>query len=276
MRELGEAAARAASPNESSILVESHFVLAIALTMLGDIEAFRSCVDEGFRMAEQLGGGPAAVQLMIIDTSQAAAVGDIERMRARADAARVEARRINHPSSIAGTLYPWAWANMMHDPAAAETAMDEANALYSTEEDLSQVPRPMVASLLARLRAAHGDAVGAVAALIDALVASRDLMHRGALVTTLERGIDVFVVCERPEVAAVLAGAATRGPLRDMRMIGVHERAPRRQLQEGLLAELGEERYEQCLAQGAAMSYEESLEYTLAELESVRQELEGG
>ena len=144
---------------------------------------------------------------------------------------------------------------------------------YARERDVSQVVRPMVGSLLARLRAARGDTTGAVAALTDALASSRDVMNRGAFVTALERGVDVFVVCDRAEVAAVLLGAATRGPLRDMRMTGVHERETRRQMQSLIREQLGDERYEEFLARGAAMSYKESLEFALAELDAVRQEL---
>jgi predicted ATPase/class 3 adenylate cyclase len=275
MREFGEAAVRAEAIAPGPAPTTAHFVLASALTMLGDVDATRAATEEAFRVTAEYGVGPATVQLGILDASQAAAVGDLERMRVRADATLAEARRLNHPSSIAAALSTWGWAQLSHDPDAAEAALVEALELYRNA-NISAIPRPMAASLLARLRAARGDSVGAVAALTEAVVVGRDLMQRGALITSVERGVDVFVVCDRPETAAALVGAATRGPLRAMRMIGVHERAPRRQLQDVLREQLGDERYEACVARGAAMSYEELLDYTLAELEAVRQELEDG
>jgi hypothetical protein len=275
MREFGEAAVQAEAIAPGPAPTTAHFVRAVALTMLGDVRASRPAIEEATRFARQFGASPATVQLGILDASQAAQVGGVEQMRAQADATLAEARHLNHPSSIAAALATWGWAQMTLDPSAAEAASVESLEFYRTT-NISQIPHPMAASVLSRLRAARGDLVGAVSALTEAVVVSRDLMNRGGLITSLERGVDVFALGDRPETAATLVGAATRGPLRAMRMIGVYERAPRRQLQDALRERLGDDRYEGCVARGAAMSYEELLDFVLGELDSLRQELGDG
>jgi N-acetylglutamate synthase-like GNAT family acetyltransferase len=117
---------------------------------------------------------------------------------------------------------------------------------------------------------------GSLAALRDAVVKSQNAMNRGGFVTALERGIDVFVLCRPPESAVTVAGAATRGPLRSMRMVAVHERGRRRALQDRLREQLGADAYDSAIERGAAMSYEEALDYVHAELDAALSEFEVG
>jgi hypothetical protein len=161
---------------------------------------------------------------------------------------------------------------MDEDLDGAIAALEEADALQGTFG--RSLANANVVSLLARLRAERGDVAGSLTAMRSAVVISRNGMNRGGFVTALERGIDVFVLCRPAESTARLVGAATRGPLRSMRMVAVHERGRRREIQARLLEQLGADAYEAAMERGAAMSYEEALDFVLTQLDAALADLE--
>ena len=91
----------------------------------------------------------------------------------------------------------------------------------------------------------------ALESLRDSIVASDDIGDRPTLFSVLDRGIEVLASVGEAEGAAVLAGIVTVGPFRDLTSLqGGPEEEARRQIVDGLRAELGVDRFAAATALG--------------------------
>ena len=119
------------------------------------------------------------------------------------------------------------------------------------------------------LRARAGDRVGALTAALEGI---RYCDHTGNHATfggTLSRTRHTLVQLGMWEQAAVVIGVLTEGPLAasDGQAGVAAERRDREQALQKTRAALGPDAFEEALARGAAMTYDEVADYTLAELD---------
>ncbi len=113
---------------------------------------------------------------------------------------------------------------------------------------------------------ALGDPNGALELLREAVVAARDLGARPQLSATLDWSLSPLVRVGRPEPAAMLVGALTRGALADVGNFPLVAAARARTL-ERVRAELGNDSTDRLVAEGATMTYDEIINYALQHLE---------
>ena len=116
------------------------------------------------------------------------------------------------------------------------------------------------------LRFRLGDPNGALELLREAVVVARDLGARPQLSATLDWSLSPLVKVGRPEPAATLVGALTRGALADVGNFPLVAGARARTL-ERVRVELGEDSTDRLVAEGAAMTYDEIIDYALRHLE---------
>jgi predicted ATPase/class 3 adenylate cyclase len=176
------------------------------------------------------------------------------------------ARELGCPSLLAFALHTSAWTLISSDREGALAATEEAIAL-SGDGDVASGTLSGTYSMCGLLRAYRGNLAGAYRALRKAVLLSRDYGERPQMGAALGWGIAVFQIAGRPEQAAVFVGALNSGALR---AVSNHPRAarghgPRRV--EQLRAVLGDD-VDVGMARGAAMSYDEIVEYVLAELDA--------
>jgi hypothetical protein len=153
------------------------------------------------------------------------------------------------------------------DPEAALAALDESVAL--TRSGASAFAFGAALHQAARLRAQIGDAPEALRALRASVSHEHYRGSRPSMTVTLNIGIEVLATLGYAEQAAVLAGVTSKGPLAPLiadRIDSIEHAQLERTL--GPVREaLGVERFEECGAQGASMSYDEIIEYALTELD---------
>jgi hypothetical protein len=101
-----------------------------------------------------------------------------------------------------------------------------------------------------------------------AIVRSHEDSDPFILATALDRGIHVLESLERPEDAAVWAGAVADGELRRATFLPARERPLRSEAMQRLRVALGEDSYETAAARGARMSDDDLVQHALASLDS--------
>ena len=160
---------------------------------------------------------------------------------------------------LAQALTTFAQVSIHDDPDAAARALDEVTDLPS--ENLGTDVRAWALSTRAELYASAGDAHAAAVMLHQALDAWGDDIPAPAVVRAAGHAAMILGAPGQSATAAVLAGAATTGPLSGV----VEFRFDRRtrtaleEMIEHLRATLGSEVYDAEAARGAAMSSDELL-----------------
>jgi hypothetical protein len=121
--------------------------------------------------------------------------------------------------------------------------------------------------MVAQLRARRGDRVGALEALRTSVVNGHELGDRPQFVATISWGTYVFARFGDLQAAAVLAGALVDGPLAELAgfpgMAQSHDDPALARLQFAL----GPDTYREATARGAAMSFDQIVEYMLTEID---------
>ena len=107
----------------------------------------------------------------------------------------------------------------------------------------------------------------AIEALRQALTGSHNTGQRPLLFRSLDEGVSVATDLGAWELAATLNGALRNGPPGLWMAAGATERAAREAARNQARGQLGRDRYDRALAMGAAMSDEQVVAYTLAELD---------
>jgi hypothetical protein len=123
-----------------------------------------------------------------------------------------------------------------------------------------------VLALAGGLRARLGDPVAALALLREAIVVSRDQGRRPQLASALDWSLVPLIKIGRPQAAATFVGALAGGPLADVSNFPLVD-AARARVRERLHAALGADTTERLVARGAAMTYDEIVEFALHHLE---------
>jgi tetratricopeptide (TPR) repeat protein len=177
------------------------------------------------------------------------------------------AERTGNPTELAYASFALAWALRHRHPDEAIAAFDRYVALARSAATTSAVAPAL--SYAARVAASLGDADGARTRLMEALEESIRDDDWTWLTTGLDVAVDVLWYLGDVRAAAVLAGAvettlaamrnpniASRGPGLAMRTVNLA----------GIRETLGDNLYEQAHAEGATMSRQDALAFTLQHL----------
>jgi hypothetical protein len=202
----------------------------------------------------------------VLGAAWANSSGEIETAQGLAREAVRRARATSNPSLLAVSLFQLGWCQP-DDPVAALAAFEESVALARAGATSSSMGTSLghAAPLLARA----GDVPAALAALREALVYSYEIADRITVDAVLTRGLVTFDEVGHCEAVAVLDGAMRAS------VIGTRVIPPPRERREEAVAiersqeAFGRERYERSRARGAAMNYDELIEYLVRELDDL-------
>ncbi len=226
----------------------------------------REILAEGLATFDAVGAKPYSyARLHSTAAGCAAQHGDLEFAASEAKESLRLGQQLNRRSVITLGLYLVALTTWRSAPDDALAAVEAAR----IPTELSTTMRGRALALAGQLRAAKGDANGAISALREAIPANHRFGELTAIATTFDRGIQVLTHLGHYELAAVLAGIATEGVFANTFGVPVHELPDRERALERLQRELGAQRYAAAIARGAAMSYDEALNSTTSALDDL-------
>jgi hypothetical protein len=183
-----------------------------------------------------------------------------------ADGALALARRIGSPSELAAALWTASLTRVRDEPDEALAFAEESIEL--TRAGASGSVLGHLLPIRAQLRAANGDAAGAVRDLREAITYSEGTGDKVMLMVAFDRSISVFDALGLAEPAAVLAGVVLRGPLAVLSILPQAERDDRAVVLDRVRTLVGRTTYERHLTQGAAMNGDEAVTYALEQLDT--------
>ncbi len=252
---------------------DAHTTLAISTVMLGDAPgALAIALDAARRLDRDEPGSPAAVYAHSMVAVFAAASGDPIALP-EAELALRRAREIANPTALAAAVYGFGMARIADDPAGALAAVDESIALLHQ----SASPNLLAAALVdaAGLRVRTGDLPHAARDLRESIERSHQAGTRVTIYTGVWWGIELLIGLEHFEQVAVFDGIASNGLPAEHRavnispQVGEREVAHQRAAVAYACAAYGPERYDAAFQTGAAMTYDQAVEYTLRALDAV-------
>jgi predicted ATPase/class 3 adenylate cyclase len=266
MRTLALAALRKGLPADTPSPAYPYLALSSSYGFRGDFDRALAIIGDGQAALDAIHADDFNRLVLHAGAANYAGVqGDRSRARAETDACLELARRIGNPSTLSASLYLLGRAFWPDDPRAALDALEESVAISR-----SGVQRGTLSDSLARiaeLRAQEHQTLGALGTLRAALVYGHEFGQQAWLVTALDRGIQVLGHLGHWEPTAVLGGMVLDGPLGRLSILPLAEHQARSDALERARQELGDHRYRAAHTRGAAMTYEQIIEYTLAELD---------
>jgi tetratricopeptide (TPR) repeat protein len=210
----------------------------------------------------------AQSNLLAVRADFFSAYGDRASALPDAEASLASARRIANPSQLAIALCALGTACFLSDPNRARDAFEESLAL--TASGASDVNVAEVSVQLAELLAQAGEYRAALTSLRHGIRHADAVGHRPAFAGHLSVAVEVMGHLGRNESAALMDGA-----------VGTHGFGLTLGNQEAHAAslaraheELGEDRYQQLHAQGAAWSYDDMVAEVLTLIDAVLVDLE--
>jgi predicted ATPase len=189
----------------------------------------------------------------------AVADDDFTTARAAAQSALELARQMENPSAIASALLNLARANQHDDPIGALDAFEQVIALGRAGA-MQIIIGPALLGV-ARLRSRMQNPRRALEALYNALDYSDHVGYRPIVVEILGPSAEILLRVGQFELGTVLAGSLLEGALP-----AINASSQRVHLENAMDAArdaLGDQEYQRLFAEGAAMSYEEVLEFAL-------------
>jgi hypothetical protein len=194
----------------------------------------------------------------------AAMAGEVEQARADSERALELARRSGNIALMSSALHGSAWALQRDDPVAALAAAEEYIKVYR-ETDVGTGARSSALALAGGLRARLGDDAGALGLLHDAVTNGRDQGVRPQLAAALDWSLSPLLRTGHPDVAATLVGGLTQGSLMGVSDFPGVDTTRARSLERARTV-LGDAT-DAHVASGAAMSYDELVEYAIRNLD---------
>ena len=199
----------------------------------------------------------------------AIAVGDFDTARSEARRAVASARLVRSPTLLAHALSAYARTISKENSEEALAAADEVIGLVEAgAADNSYTPTLQTAALL---RSSRGDGLGAARAMHTAIGHESHAGNRPTF--TADLTVAVVVLAGRPdsiEAAATLAGAITGPVLGHLHaFLGGLHRDRYEQALADLAATLGDDAYAKAMRDGAAMPYDEIVNFALAHLAAI-------
>jgi predicted ATPase len=226
-----------------------------AIEIYRDVRASFDAVDDLWVRAQHLAGL----------ANYEALAGQLDEARADTELVLEMARRLQNPGLLADAFHAMAWAYQRDEPEVALAAVEQSIELYRRGLAKGGAAAGLF-SLAGGLRFRLGDHNGAFELLREAVFAARDMGARPQLSATLDWSLGPLVKIGRPESAATLVGALAGGTLVDVGNFPLVAGARARTL-ERVRAELGEDSTDRLVAEGAAMTYDEIINYALQHLE---------
>jgi predicted ATPase/class 3 adenylate cyclase len=209
----------------------------------------------------------AQTRLLASIAMNEAIVGRTDDARADAERALELARQSGNRNLLANAYHATAWALLRDDPVAALAAAEQCLDLYR-QFDIAAFAASSVMALAGGLRGRVGDDPGALELLHDAIVVGRD-QGRPQLATGLDWALSTLTRTGQPDVAATLLGALTKGALAGAGNFPGVDAARARTL-ERVRAVFGDDQTDELVARGAAMSYDELVQYAIHHLGQTR------
>jgi predicted ATPase/class 3 adenylate cyclase len=234
--------------------------LALALATPG--EAALKIFDRGDAELRAADAHPSHLSRLHASGSAAAMiVGDVERAKLAAEDAVHNADAAANPGMREMALFAVANAWWPDAPVRALAAVHESIDL-ARRSNLYGHPTFLYAlSLAARLHAEVGDVVEARDSLREAVAISDDVGDRPALMMAVERALAVLAMAGQDEAGAVVGGFVGTPVNRMRSILPRRERSERRGTLEALRDRLGNARYDELVAKGAAMSDDETIAF---------------
>ena len=262
-RELAQAAMRGGIVTTSSHPFHPQLTLAFIEITSGHYRRALEILDNARAAVGTVDNPYAEARLHSTMAMFEAMAGQVDQARSDAERAMELARRLENPTALANAFHATAWALQRDDPAGALAAAEQYFDIYRVGHGGAGAVGAL--ALGGGLRARLGDPVGALELLHEAVVASRDQGTRPQLASAFDWSLAPLVKLGRPEAAATLVAALTRGALVEVSQFpGVDE--PRARILDRVRATLTAEATEALVAAGAAMSYDEIVEYAINHL----------
>jgi predicted ATPase/class 3 adenylate cyclase len=244
--------------------------LGAGLTMQGRADLAIEANAEGLRALEQLGGDPYGYANLVIAAMWWEPAGrDLAAAQDRSRQALRVARDLGNPSLLTTALSAFAQVWWQDDPDASLAALDETIELMR-----SGTGRGVFASslaLAARIRVEH-DPAWALGALREAYVYSKSVGDQASIGNASDHAVHIFSVLGLTRAAAVLLGAI-EGPHAPLSSASAWEAEDRAQVSSQLRSTLGDVEYEVAIADGAAMGYDDIIDFALETIDGLLAEL---
>ncbi len=240
----------------------------MALMVSSRPQRIQTILAEGLAAVDAVGAGPYShARLHCTAAGCAAQAGDLDFAVGQAKETLRIGQELRRRSVTTLGQYLVALTTWRSSPDDALAALEESG--YTP--DFSATLRGRALALAAQLRAARGDADGAISALREAIPEAHRFGELTGIATTFDRGIQVLCHLGHFELAAVFGGIVTEGAFANTFGVPVHELPDRQRALEQLRGELGDERYAAAIARGASMSYDEVLNSTTRALDDLLQ-----
>jgi predicted ATPase/class 3 adenylate cyclase len=238
-----------------------HLALAFAASLLGDVPRAIALELDAARMLDR--DFPASPWRVFSHAmaGQSASLWGVPVARAEAEVALHQARELANPSALAAALCSYGLVLADEDPDGALAAFDECIALGRRGASASMFSQAL--NYAAGVRARTGDLPRAARDLREGIERSQRLGSRAAVYLGVWSGVEVLTALERWAEAGVFDGVASTGIPVESRTgtplaVVPHARAS-----------YGPERYDEAVRTGAAMTYDEAVEYALAVLDEI-------
>jgi hypothetical protein len=266
MRTLAVAALRDGLPADTPSPAYAYLAMSSSYGFSGDFDRALAIIGDGQAALDAIHADDFNRLVLHAGAANYAGVqGDRSRARAETDACLELARRTGNPSALSASLYLLGREFWPDDPRAALDALEESVAI--SRSGVQQGTLSDALARIAELRAREHQTPEAIRALRAALVYGHEFGQQAWLVTALDRGIQVLGHLGHWEPTAVLGGMVVDGPLGRLSILPLAEHQARSETLERARQELGDHRYRAAHTRGAAMTYEQVTEYTLAELD---------
>jgi predicted ATPase/class 3 adenylate cyclase len=260
---LGEAALRDGLPPGWPSSYLPHLALAAARGTQRSIHEAEAIATAGHAALDAAGVTPNGH--VHLHTIQATVDDDPDQRREHGEAALDLARKSGNPTALAVGWFALGMSCADDEPERALAALQESIALVHQGAGDGIFPTAPAAAATVAARLGHREQ--ALTNLREALLHGRDRSHRMGIGTCAVAAAGVFADLDRPIITATLAGALT-----DPVSFGVldlsHQVAQEARIEE-VRASTPPDDYEQAFARGAAMSYDEVVQYLLDETQHV-------
>jgi tetratricopeptide (TPR) repeat protein len=222
-------------------------------------------LNEARAALDALGDNPyPEAQLLATLSIYESMTGQIDQARADAKRSLELAGRLQNPTAFGAAFHATAWAHQRDDPAAALAAAEQCFEKYRGGGSMSAAGAVM--ALAGGLRGRIGDLSGALELLREGVIVSRDQGARPQLAAALDWSLSPLIKVGRPEAAATFVGALIGGPLAEMGNFPDVDDA-RARILERLHVALGDDTSAALVAHGAAMTFDQIVDYALHHLE---------
>jgi len=222
-------------------------------------------IDTMFEICDQLVREPGLAQVMglVLQLSVLPGVGRAEEARALAEPTMDAARALGNPYWIAYGLTGYARAFAETDPARSMEIVHDAIE-YDRHHRLVYFEMSLLRDL-AGLEAALGEPERALGLLDTAVEGYHRAGNHASVASGLALVAVLFSRLEQPELAATVYGMSTPH--------GISLVVQLPNVLDELRAALGQERFDACVATGAAMEFDEAMECVRREIAAARREL---